>query len=174
MQYFTQIHQCGHLYRSGGGEDHLNLAPFLEIYEIARTVDMPGFVDEARNVTYQSHHFWLHLLRYRRRRTDAPMPRDHASALVVVHHGAGWEVWRANHSVVQALEGYSGDPRGLYHLCRSLIDVARSNMAAGSHKEGERYRQAFADGRLRKRKMPGRNAVKIWIEPATEAAKAAA
>jgi hypothetical protein len=47
-------------------------------------------------------------------------------------------------------------------------------MRAASEKTEAKWRQAAADKRIKTRKQPGRNAVKVWIEPAPAKAEAAA
>jgi hypothetical protein len=59
----------------------------------------------------------------------------------------------------------SQDDRGAFWLCWYLIDVARSAHAAGRQEAAKEYREAFVDGRLKKRKLPARDDVKVWIEP---------
>lgn len=163
----TKIHACGHLYGEGGrGERVLDLTPFHQGYAVGRTIDLPGFVEKGahHSVTYESHRFWIHFLRWiKPSDPDAIQPvRD---ALVVVHHGGGWEVWRADSMLADALARYGDDQRGLFKLCWALADMDRELRDAARHETRRDLFQAFVDGRLKKRKQPGRSDHKVWIEP---------
>jgi hypothetical protein len=160
----TLVHSGGHLYGPGGvGSVEFDPAQLLTAEIIAETRDLPGFVDTGRtvSVTYESHHFWIHFLRYARN----PDAERFCAVLIRVHDGAGWEVWRGDPMLAAALSGYGGDARGLFLLCWFLRDSTRAARDAGRHETAAEYRRAFVDGRLRKRKLPAQGKVKVWIEP---------
>ena len=165
MRRLVKLHDGPHLYGPGGkGWVALDVTQFVPEWTggIQRSLEMPGFVEG--NVTYESHRFWLHF--YGKARMGG--------ALIVVNHGGGWEVWGADYRLAETLARYGDDTRGLFHLCWVLREISEEAEKAGAAKASQRYRKAFVDGRLKKRKMPGRDAVKVWIEPeATPALRAA-
>lgn len=173
------LHKGGHLYGPGGvGEREYDLAPHLIAEKIAATRDLPGFSEDG--VTYQSHHFWVHFLAYERNQTlpisarDAERANRDSSVLICVHHGGGWEVWRGDYMLAKALRRYGDNDRGLFLLCWYMIEAARVARDAGRQESADEYRKAFVDGRLKKRKLPARGCVKVWIEPEAEKTTAAA
>lgn len=174
MHAFTCLHRGGHLYRPDrSGEDEFDPATLLCSEEIVETRDLPGFVEGG--VTYESHHFWAHFCRYPHRNPHMPPPKEgrFSSALVRVHHGGGWEVWRGDYMLAKALHRYGDDDRGLFLMCWFLIDAAREAQRTGYQEAKQEHRLAFVEGRLKKRKMPGRADHKVWIEEPKAPAKAA-
>jgi|SRR5690606_24006815 len=165
MHALTCLHRGGHLYGPNGyGERQFDPVSLLTSEEIVETRDLPGFVHDR--VTYESHHFWIHFCRYPRRKPNInPDDERFSSVLIRVHHGGGWEVWRGDRMLAAALHLYGDDDIGAFWMCWSLIDIATSARSAGRQESAVEYRQAFADGRLKKRKLPRRSEVKIWIEP---------
>jgi hypothetical protein len=166
MHGLTCLHDGGHIYKPGGiGElDHDPAQHLIGSEEIVSTRDLPGFA--FGGVTYESHHFWIHLCQY------APNPRmqeRHAerfsSVLIRVNHGGGWEVWRGDYMLAAALARYGDDDMGAFWLCWYLIDIARTARKIGAEATAAEYKQAFVDGRLRKRKLPAQGKIKVWIEP---------
>ena len=113
-----QVHDGPHLYGPGGrGWVALDMAQFLRDYAneaILEARDMPGFSEGG--VTYQSHHFWVHLLGDRLCGAGSLKSRF-SGVLVVVNHGAGWEVWKGDYLLAEAMARYGGDERGLFKLC---------------------------------------------------------
>ncbi|TVR06648.1 MAG: hypothetical protein EA385_15125 [Salinarimonadaceae bacterium] len=134
--------------------------------KIVETRDLPGFTHDG--VTYESHHFYIHFCRYERdgRNPSAnPSTRRFSSVLVIVNHGGGWEVWSGDYMLAAALHRYGDDNMGAFWLCWYLLDSTKEALHVGRHEASREYRQAFAEGRLKKRKLPRQNSVKIWIEP---------
>lgn len=164
MNRLMQLHNGPHLYGPGGiGWRALEIAPFVRSgASITRTLELPGFVE--RGVTYESHRFWLHWIGGR----DVDGLHLASEVLIVVNHGAGWEVWSARFLLAEALCRYGEDHRGLFKMAYALIQTACECETTGAQKASDRFRRAFAEGRLRKRKMPGRNEVKVWIEDSPE------
>lgn len=163
----TKLHSCGHLYGEGGrGYRALDLTPFHQGKSIARTIYLPGFVEQGPrvSVTYESHDFWVHFT-WRIGPDGSTLPGQEPEALVVVQHGAGWEVWRADYMLADALGRYGDDRRGLFKLCWALTDMDRELRDAARHETRRDLFQAFVDGRLKKRKQPGRSDHKVWVEP---------
>lgn len=185
MHALTRIYKGGHLYKpSGIGELEFDPAPLLTSEDIVQTRALPGFVDDDRQtpVTYTSHHFWIHFLKYRLRDNHGESPalvraaheaqrKRFSGVLIRVHHGGGWEVWRGDAMLANALHRYGEDDRGAFLLCWFMIDAAQAADSAGYARAADEHRKAFIEGRLRKRKLPARGAVRVWIEPPkTEAA----
>lgn len=119
------------------------------------TVYLPGFVEDHGNysVTYESHRFWIHF------------ESGHCGALIICSHGSGWEVWRASSMLADALKRYGDDAKGLFKMCYALVRASSDNRAAGAGDERAALQCAFVDGRLRKRKHPGRDSYRVWVEP---------
>jgi hypothetical protein len=88
-----------------------------------------------------------------------------------VKHGGGTQRWRLDYDVrtVNALRGLESDDR--YRLLWVLAQAHGDSFHAGAELEANRFRAAFVDGRLRKRKLRGQNAVRVWIEPQVVKAK---
>lgn len=163
---FIKRHACGHLYNANGiGEREIDLTPFIgEDYSVAESFKLPGFEDTERNVTYKSHTFWFHFVKWNFAKTT----KNYAKVFVVVHHGAGWEVWEGDRMLAMALFAFVGKGESTYRpaflLAWSLIEIAESAFVAGFSQARDTYQQAFADGRLKKKKVRGLPKVKVWIE----------
>lgn len=171
MHALTNLHKGGHLYGPGGcGEMQHDPAQHLSSELIAETRELPGFSEDG--VTYQSHKFWVHFLQYARvsalpalSERDAEERKRDSGVLIRVNHGGGWEVWRGDYMLAKALRRYGSDDRGMFLLCWYLIDCAHYSRQAGRDDAAKEYRTAFVEGRLKKRKLPARGQVKVWIEP---------
>lgn len=162
MHTLAKLHEGRHIYKPGGiGELEYDITPHLVAEENHETRDLPGFV--LGNVTYESHHFWIHFCRYKQFREGSE--RKDSSVLIRVHHGAGWEVWSGDYMLAQALRRYGNDNIGAFLLCWYLIDSAKTNRQFGYENAKQEYTTAFVDGRLKKRKLPAQGKVKVWIEP---------
>lgn len=57
------------------------------------------------------------------------------------------------------------DTNSRYWILNAIFHAACDAEMRGHAKEIERWRQAAAEKRIRTRKQPGRNAVKVWIDP---------
>ncbi len=118
-------------------------------------IHLPGFVENG--TTYESHQFWI-----------IPGRHGYLSSLdciVTVRHGAGWESIRCRHMIARALLTLTanGHDREAFFLCWELLQTARDARIDGDQRTARRYRQAFVDGRLKKRKARGRSEFKVWI-----------
>lgn len=86
------------------------------------------------------------------------------SLYLLVRHGGGDErhkiSWRPLYA--ETLAPLSSDYR--YLAMDTLLDLIHEARKAAVGATSAHFRKAFAEGRLKKRKMPGRNACKIWIE----------
>jgi len=80
-----------------------------------------------------------------------------------VKHGGGEEAWRLGSAMEHALATMSSDARFfvLHAIMCAHHESARREREFTAHE----YREAFVEGRLRKRKVRGQAQVKVWIEP---------
>lgn len=84
-----------------------------------------------------------------------------------VKHGGGEERLNLRHKMREILPGLhamTSDQRFL--LFWTLKDIDHEAAREARESEAAKYRAAFVDGRLKKRKLPARGVVKVWIEPA--------
>jgi hypothetical protein len=81
-----------------------------------------------------------------------------------VRHGAGDESWRLDDTAVAVLRDMDSDARYflLYAIMRANTDSARAARDATTRE----WRQATAEGRVRRRKVRGQSAYRVSIEPA--------
>ena len=91
---------------------------------------------------------------------------------LLVKHGGGEERFSVGYSarIVEALAGMDSDNR--FFLLHTMMKMHHEASRAASEATAGEYRKAIAEDRLRKRKVRGQAAVKIWIE--REPIKAAA
>lgn len=69
--------------------------------------------------------------------------------------------------------GFSLDPMDSnmrYWFLNAIYHGYREGIRSGSAATDREYRQAFLEDRLKKRKLPGRNYHRVWIEPRPEVA----
>jgi hypothetical protein len=85
--------------------------------------------------------------------------------LLLVKHGGGEEHIPFGYSrrTVEALHPLSSDAR--YWLLHEFYRMHRDSREITVRETVTRYQKAFVDGRLKKRKLPARGVVKVWIEP---------
>ena len=87
---------------------------------------------------------------------------------IIVKHGAGTErinLGTRGNAIVDALALFGSDAR--YSFMSEFFNATRQAARNAGDTVSLEYRQAFADGRLKKRKARGKNSVRVWIEPAT-------
>lgn len=102
-------------------------------------------------VCYRSHYFRI-------------VKSEYGSISLLVKHGGGQEritEWLLS-KILAALEILDSDNR--YLLMYAVYQSWREGKREGVEKTSTHYRQAFVEGRLRKRKLPKLSAVKVWIE----------
>lgn len=117
-----------------------------------------GFVDKERNVTYESHNFWVQF-------DKNPRNGKNWGATITVMHGGGVEQLIVRDMVADAIELVAqADERAAFKLCWGLFEVARDAHTAGCKETRSKCFEAFVDGRLKKRKKPGQDVHKVWIE----------
>lgn len=86
---------------------------------------------------------------------------------ILVTHGAGSEAIAIESSYCSLpvlLELARSNERACYGLLFTIYQTASYSRRAGADEATQTYRRAFADGTLKKRKMRGSGAVKVWIE----------
>lgn len=83
---------------------------------------------------------------------------------LLVRHGRGDERFRLSCPAGESFASMSEEDR--YWVCQAMYH-AIENAREKSHRDTTaRWQQAAAEKRIRTRKMPKRDAVKVWIEPA--------
>jgi hypothetical protein len=94
------------------------------------------------------------------------MTKQYGSHFLLVRHGAGDERIRLSlyGQQVQVLAGL--DSNGRFWLLNAIFHAQSDAREQGKNDTAARYRQAFVDGRLRKRKDRNGTAYKVWIQPA--------
>lgn len=103
------------------------------------------------NVDYRSHWFVL--------------TKCHSFYFLLVKHGGGEERLQIGWSdrLAQALAAVDSDNR--YLLMHTMHKINSSAKQYAWDNANATYKKAFAEGRLKKRKVRGQAAVKVWIEP---------
>lgn len=90
--------------------------------------------------------------------------KRYGSYQLLVRHGGGDE----RHELCFAskaipLDGMTSDER--YWTLHTIYSAIRGASEAAANKEASEWRQAAAEKRIKTRKRPGRDLVKVWIEP---------
>lgn len=82
-----------------------------------------------------------------------------------VKHGGGEESWRLEYCkrLVDALGNMDSDTR--FITLHALMRAHQQSETNTTEKVNASWRQAAAEKRIKTRKMPGQNAVKVWVEP---------
>ena len=88
------------------------------------------------------------------------------SVALLVRHGGGDERIFLGYSIAKtAIEGLLLLPEDSQYLALSLMyEIHKTAKAQASAMTAHEYKKAFADGKLKKRKLPKQNLVKVWIE----------
>lgn len=97
----------------------------------------------------------------------------HGPYRLAVEHGAGYESFDIGYNftrIVEILAPMDSDSR--YLMLHGLFSAWRNGASVARLTEHETWTKAAADKRIKTRKMPGRNEVKVWIEPERVAVKA--
>lgn len=151
------------------GDGYSNMVPFRGTGAYRRDmrpdfitekhVFLSGFVDEAENVTYESHNFWIEFEQFSTR-------EGIYRAVITVVHGGGVRQLTVEYGIAEALnvlirEGYS---QLAFKMCWRLFDLSDVAYATGASDTRRDIYKAFTEGRLKKRKKPGRDAFKVWID----------
>lgn len=81
---------------------------------------------------------------------------------LLVKHGGGEERIRVSLPRGFSLEAMDSNTR--YWLLNAIYHAHSDGKHTGIDSEARRYTKAFLEGRLRKRKSPGRNYHRVWID----------
>lgn len=100
------------------------------------------------DVCYRSHHFRV--------------VAKHGLHTLFVRHGGGDEAIPLASDFVCALAMMDSDARFL--TLYALMDTAHKAARNAESRTADAFRKAFAQGRLKKRKVRGTDAVRVWIE----------
>ena len=89
----------------------------------------------------------------------------HGDYTLVVSHGGGVERVNLGYSrrIVNAFNQMDSDSR--FRLMWTFLDDYHSARTEAAVDTAKTYREAFVEDRLKKRRLPARNATKVWIEP---------
>jgi len=119
--------------------------------EYGRIID--GCSSGGGGIDYRSHWFILVNAKY-------------GGYAILVKHGGGEERISLgyNRRVPKIIEGLASDDA--YVLMHDMVKLAGESRRNAAEAEASKYRAAFANGLLKKRKVRGSNSVKVWIEPA--------
>ena len=85
---------------------------------------------------------------------------------LLVHHGAGEERVRLGYgyrNYPAMFDPLTSDAR--FWLMWQLLEIYHGGHITGVEETAQRYTTAFVEGRLKKRKLPKQEHVKVWIEP---------
>ncbi|MBB4200602.1 hypothetical protein GGD83_004431 [Rhodoblastus sphagnicola] len=85
---------------------------------------------------------------------------------LIVQHGSGIERVDLGYSrrTVNAFEQMDSDTR--FRLMWSILDIHTNAKREAAEATAKTFREAFVQGRLKKRHLPARGTTKVWIEPA--------
>ena len=122
-------------------------------------IELKGFVENG--VTYESHTFYVDF--------GKSGYRSGPDATLFVRHGGGWESVSVRHMTATALKSLldAGNTRAAFFLCWEMFEQVRNAYTRGITETSAHFKKAFVDGRLKKRKIRGRDAAQVWIEPET-------
>lgn len=90
---------------------------------------------------------------------------------LLVRHGGGEE--RIHVSLPRGFSFDGLDSNTRYWMLNAIFHAHSNGERQGADKTAQKYRKAFVDGRLKKRKLPAQGSVKVWIEPEPYTAAAA-
>jgi hypothetical protein len=118
---------------------------------------LPSIHDDVRATDCRSHCFKI------------VKPR-HGDYTLIVRHGGGVERVNLGYSrrIVNAFRQMDSDSR--FRLMWTFLDVYHAAKTEAADATAKTYREAFVEDRLKKRRLPARNATKVWIEPRTRGA----
>lgn len=126
---------------------------------------LPGFVEAG--VTYESHQFWVAFDVWDRK-PDNWKTKARPDAVLYVKHGGGVESIAIRHMFARQLRDIfvSGttDTVGAFFLCWGIFELARYAAANERRITADRFIRAFANGQMKKRKIPGRMGAQVWLE----------
>ena len=140
-----------------GYETEPNRAPTLQeedtllFCEHGRIIEANTYGHDRNGIDYRSH--WFRIVKHWSR------------AFLLVKHGGGEERFELDYNAARAAQFFEPlNSNQRYLLMHMLYQIHSKARRAGNDETAQKYKQAFVDGRLKKRKMPRSNSVKIWIE----------
>ena len=83
--------------------------------------------------------------------------------MLLVQHGGGTERLRVSLPRGFSLDCMDSNTR--YWILNAIYHASSDARRDSRDETSLEYRKAFVDGRLKKRKLPARGVVKVWIEP---------
>lgn len=126
---------------------------------------LPGFVECG--VTYESHQFWVVFDDWGAK-PDNWKTKARPHALLYVRHGGGVETIAICHMFARQLRDLfvSGttDTAGAFFMCWGIFELARDAAANEARTVREYHLRAFANGQMKKRKIPGKLGAQVWLE----------
>ena len=105
-----------------------------------------------REVDCRSHYFRVVRAKYGR-------------TFLLVKHGGGQErvgLFLAQAVLLEGIGAMTSDQR--YLLLHTMLNIAHDAARQAGTQAANRYCTAFVEGRLKKRKRPGQESYKVWIE----------
>jgi hypothetical protein len=103
------------------------------------------------NVCYRSHWFVL-------------VKAEYGGFFLLVKHGAGEERISLGFSKKYQTMMQQMDSDTRYYMMHALMQAWHDGEKKGRNEATAVYRTAFAEGRLKKRKLPNQSKIKVWIE----------
>jgi hypothetical protein len=92
--------------------------------------------------------------------------KNRSDYVIRVRHGGGDEAVALSCAMRLAIDGLAAlDSNARYWLLLSILSAVRDSQHTAEDKTADKYRKAFVDGRLKKRRLPRSGVVKVWIEP---------
>lgn len=84
------------------------------------------------------------------------------STMLLIHHGGGSERIRISLPRGFSFDGMDSSPR--YWILNAIYHAHSDGKRDAQENTASQFRKAFIEGRLKKRKLPARGSVKVWIE----------
>lgn len=131
---------------------------------------IPGFVDAT--TTYESHSFWIEFEKWERE-PDAWRTKRRPEATLWVQHGGGVECIKVRNMFARPLRDMliafekGTTPcmmQPAFFMCWGVFELARDAKAYGSSRARQAVYTDFANGRLMRRKVTGRDTCSVWVK----------
>ena len=145
------------LYGENWGADPLR-APKLEegetvmFSEHGRIVKANTYGHGRNGIDYRSHYFTI-------------VKTAYSGCALLVKHGGGEERFKLDYSAPRVAQFFEPlDSTARYLLMHAFYSVHEDAARDAKAATAQEHKLAFAEGRLKKRKQRGADAVKVWIE----------
>lgn len=116
--------------------------------ECGRVVKAHTYGHDRDGIDYRSHYFRI--------------VKRHGACYLLVKHGGGQEGFRLDYRAAQFFAPLDSTER--YLLMHTFYNTHAHARRSATRETAETYQRAFAEGRLKKRKVRGTETVKVWIE----------